>query len=374
MRASVLVVGAGPTGLVLANLLGRAGVSTLLVERNAETVSEPRAVSIDDESLRTLQTIGLADAMRQHLLWSTGYNYIAPSGRCFARIEPTTTEYGYPRRSNFHQPTLERILRQGLERFREVSVSFGHELESLRQDEDGVSARLVTPGGDAVEARADWLVACDGARSTVRTLVGIGMVGSTYEQQWLIVDTANDTDGYRHSRFFCNPRRPTVSVPGPGRTRRWEFMLRPGESAEEMLEPQAVRALLRPHRGDALAEIVRTAVYTFHARVAERWSERRIFVAGDAAHLTPPFAGQGMNIGIRDATNLAWKLAAVSRGAIGPRLLESYERERRDHAWRMILLAVRIGWVMMPTSAWRARLMTAVLGALSAVPSVRDWV
>jgi 3-(3-hydroxy-phenyl)propionate hydroxylase len=180
------------------------------------------------------------------------------------------------------------------------------------------------------------------------------MVGSSYSQRWLIVDLASTKERLRQTRVVCNPKRPLITLPGPRGIRRYEFMLRDGEEDAAATEPAFVQRLLAAHGPDAGAPIVRSQVYTFHALIADRWNTRRIFLAGDAAHLSPPFAGQGMNSGLRDAFNLGWKLAAVIRGELGPRLLSTYFEEREPHARELIQLAVNMGRVMMPNSRLQA--------------------
>lgn len=373
LEVQVLVVGAGPTGLTAANLLGRAGIETLVIERNESTVDAPRAVSIDDESLRTMQALGLIEEVTKDLILGYGYHYFSSSGRCFAKVLPSMREYGYPRRSAFRQPLLEATLRDGLGRFENARALFRHTLEAIAQDENGVTAAIRTADGEALEVRADYLAACDGGSSTVRGLLGIAMVGSSFEERWLVLDLVNRKDDLRHTHVHCDHTRPAITLPGPHRTRRWEFLVAPGEPEKEALEPETVRALLRRYGGDEDAEIIRKLVYTFHARVAERWREGRVFLLGDAAHLTPPFAGQGMNTGIRDAHNLAWKLAEAANGRIGPGLLESYEEERRRHAWEMIMLAVRMGRIMHPKGAFRNALLVGAVRLASLAPPVRDY-
>jgi len=370
----VLIVGAGPTGLVLANILGLYGIRTLIVERNAATVGEPRAVSIDDESLRTMQFLGIVEAVKSRIVAGYGSYYHSPRGDVFARVVPQIAEFGHPRRSAFRQPVLEAQLREALGRFECVETRFSTRAGALSDEGDGVRAELVDEQGNAVTVRAEYAVACDGARSGIREALGIGMQGSTYEQRWLIVDLAGSTDRFRHTRVYCDPARPALALPGPDGTRRYEFMLLPGEDPDALLDEARVRALLARHSDeDARLEIVRKVVYQFHARIADRWRAGRIFLAGDAAHLSPPFAGQGMNSGVRDAQNLGWKLAYVLQGRLSAGVLDSYESERRPHAWSLIQMAVRMGRVMMPTSALNALLVQTAIRALSLYPPARDY-
>jgi 3-(3-hydroxy-phenyl)propionate hydroxylase len=374
-RKSVVVVGAGPTGLTVANVLGLAGLDVLVVERNATTVQEPRAVSIDDESLRTMQAIGLIDRVLPDLVLGYGSHYFTRHGRCFAKVLPQTREFGYPRRSAFRQPLLEAQLRAGLERFDNVEAWFNYEVTGLERDKEGVRLQVRHGDGNQGTVWCDYLAACDGGRSTVRKHLGIKLEGSTFAERWLIVDLEGNQDPFPHTKVFCDPQRPCLNLPGPHATRRFEFMLFEHESDEAAVEPEFVRKLLEAHGIAAgSATISRARVYTFHARVATRWSESRIFLAGDAAHLTPPFAGQGMNSGIRDAFNLGWKLAAVLSGKAGAGLLRSYEQERKPHTWQMIDLAIQMGRVMMPKGRLPASVVQLGFRALGLCPPARNYV
>ena len=370
----VVILGAGPTGLVLANLLGLYGVRAVVLERNASTVDEPRAVSIDDESLRTLQTAGLVDQVLQQVVQGYGVHYFSWSGKPFAKVEPSSREYGYPKRNAFRQAVLAAQLCAGLKRYRHVDVAFGHELKTFTQTAEGVQLDVVHDGVTKAFT-CDWLIACDGGRSGVREQLGIELAGNTFAEKWLIVDLLERTTPFRHTRTYCDPVRPAIRLPGPEGTVRYEFMLKDGESAEYVLDEARLRSWIAEREpSDADLPIARKVVYTFHARIAERWREGRVFLAGDAAHLTPPFAGQGMNSGVRDAANLAWKLAAVVQGAASAVLLETYEQERKPHAWALIKMATLIGRYMQPKSVAGAMAAQWALKIVSLYRPARDYV
>ena len=370
-RYDVAIVGAGPTGLTLANLLGLEGLSVLLVERHHTTVLEPRAVSIDDESLRTMQAAGVIDAVLPQVVPGYGSRYLTPAGKCFLTVMPTARPYGYPRRNAFRQPVLEQQLRDALGRFGNVHCRFGTELASFVQDAEGVDLVLRDErGGEAI--RADYLVACDGASSPIRKALGVSLLGETMPERWLIVDLEN-SPAERDTVVFCDSRRPCIALPGPDLTRRFEFKLFPHEVDADMAGERTVDRLLRSRGVAPGSRVVRRTVYAFHARVASRWSEGRVHLAGDAAHLTPPFAGQGMNSGIRDAHNLAWKLAEVSRGRLAPAMLDSYEVERRAHVTSMIDLALRMGRIMGPTNRWRGWLTQSAFRLAGLLPTLRSY-
>jgi 3-(3-hydroxy-phenyl)propionate hydroxylase len=369
----VIIVGSGPIGLTLANLLGCHDVKTLLVERNATTVQEPRAVSIDDESLRTMQAAGVIDTVLPCLVPGYGSHYYTPGRICFARVEPTGRPYGYPRRNAFRQPILERQLHDALSRFSHVDTLYGWRLETYTQTETEVVVDLLGPGDTPRRITCDYLVGCDGASSRVRDLQGVQLAGTTFDERWLIVDLADNPNTIPHTEVFCDARRPCITLPGPDNTRRFEFKLLQGETDSAMLDLANVEKLIRAHGADPAARIVRKVVYRFHARVAPKWRFGRVFLAGDAAHLTPPFAGQGMNSGIRDAHNLAWKLAAVLAGKAGPGLLDSYEAERRDHIWQMVFLALRMGRVMSPRNRLHGFAIQSAFRLLKLWPAAADY-
>jgi 3-(3-hydroxy-phenyl)propionate hydroxylase len=301
-------------------------------------------------------------------------HYFSWTGREFARIEPTSREYGHPKRNAFRQPLLEACLLEGLSRFGHVDVRLSTELMRHYDDGTRVNLDINSPTGPATLS-CDWLIACDGGRSGVREALGVAMSGTTFAERWLIVDLADRADPFPHTRTYCDPARPAIRLPGPHRTVRYEFMLFDHEKPEDVLDEARIRSWMRARvPSDEHLWIVRKVVYTFHARMAERWKVGRVILAGDAAHLTPPFAGQGMNSGVRDAFNLAWKLAAVSKGQLAADVLDTYEVERKPHAWSLIVMALRIGRFMQPKSRLGAMAMQAALRIAGLYPPARDYV
>jgi 3-(3-hydroxy-phenyl)propionate hydroxylase len=296
-------------------------------------------------------------------------------GRCFADIRPATREFGWPRRNMFMQPLAEATLRRGLDRFPSVTPMWGHALERLDQDAGRVKLALRSDAGEPVSVAADYVVGSDGGRSAVRGLLGVPLLGRTSPVRWLVIDIRNDPLDAPYSALHCDPVRPHVSIFLPHNHRRWEFMLFPDEDEAEMTRPATIdRLLARYVRDPAGIEIVRTRIYTHHSRLAERFRVGRVFLAGDAAHLMPPWAGQGMNSGIRDATNLAWKLASVVRGRAADTLLDSYEAERRDHSAKMIGLSDMMGAIFSPTNRMVALLRDAFFRAANLAPPVKRYV
>lgn len=368
----MLVVGAGPTGLVLAHLLARYGLSVIVAEQNASTVGEARAVSIDDESLRTIQSLGLSEQIGTDVASGYGSQYLGPDRKPFLIVQPSRSEYGWPKRNAFRQPLLERTLAQALANRPNVSLKF--RIRYVSHDDDGRQVMVTLQGeGATFDVACSYLVGADGGRSAIRKAIGAELSGSSFEDRWLIVDIDDTRDPFRETRVFCDPDRPCLTLPGPHRTRRYEMRMLAHETVDEMENETRARELLAQFGPDADASINRICAYTFHARIADRWRHGRVFIAGDAAHLTPPFAGQGMNTGLRDAANLAWKLAAVIDGRLGEHVLDTYQGERRDHAWAMIRLALTMGFVMAPRGRMQGALTRAAFRAASLIPSLRDW-
>ncbi|WP_405640004.1 FAD-dependent monooxygenase [Streptomyces sp. NBC_00019] len=307
----VLVVGAGPVGLTAANLLGALGVRVLVVERHATTSDDAKAISLDDESLRTLQLADLDEAAYPIIVPGTGARYYGVGGRPLVHARGTgKRRYGHPFKNPFAQPDLERVLRSALDRFPHVDIRFGTRLVELSQYPDRVWATLASADedGDAVtqQIEAAYVLGCDGGRSTVREQLSVPMRGrSCPDDVWLVVDTLKDPHDEGYGMHVGDPDRPLVIVPGRAGRCRYEFRLGQGECAPGGAVPFGlVRDLLRPHRDITPEQVERSVAYTFHALLAERLRDGRCFLLGDAAHMMPPFAGQGLNSSVRDAANL----------------------------------------------------------------------
>lgn len=370
---NVVVIGAGPTGLTTANLLARYGVSVVVLDRAAAPFDLPRAIVLDDEGCRTLQVFGLHETYAGKANAATGSAYYDEAGQCFARTGAGIEAYGFAKRSYIYQPEMETALRARLAEQAPGALHYNAEVTAIEERGDHASVSVTTPDGSR-QIRADWVLACDGGRSPTRERLGIAMTGSTYGQDWIVVDTFNDPDQDQFSKFYCSNDRPQLTVPAPHGGRRYEFMMLPGETSDAVLDDAFIADLLRPYRGTVAAgDIVRKTVYTFHARIAERFRAGRVLLLGDAAHLTPPFAGQGMNAGLRDAHNVAWKVASAVLGGASDALLDSYYDERRDPAWDMIQLAVAMGEIVMPLDPAALEFRRLLLRALEPFPKVRDY-
>lgn len=372
--AQVVIAGAGPVGLMIANYLGQMGVSVLVVEKLDKLIDYPRAIGIDDESLRAMQGIGLVENVLPHTTPWHAMRFLTPKGRCFADIQPMTDEFGWPRRNAFIQPQVDAVMYEGLQRFPHVRCLFSREVEAFSQSAQAVTLNLKGPEGERETVQADWLVACDGGGSLIRRSLNIPFEGKTAPNQWIVIDIANDPLATPHVYLCCDPVRPYVSAALPHGVRRFEFMVMPGETEAQLSEPQNMRNLLSKVLPDPdNVELIRQRVYTHNARIAERFRVDRILLAGDAAHIMPVWQGQGYNSGMRDAFNLAWKLALVVNGKAGSGLLDSYQQERRDHAKAMIDLSVTAGNVLAPPKRWHGTLRDGISWLLNYVPPVKRY-
>jgi 3-(3-hydroxy-phenyl)propionate hydroxylase len=358
MSYDVAIVGCGPVGALAANLLGRAGLRTLVLEREAELHPLPRAVHIDHEMMRLFQSAGVIDRVTPHMRDTDGHLHVGADHGVIRYMGTVgrPKPFGWANDYFFYQPELEAELRAGFAGLPNVEMRHGAIVESLRQDEHGVTLG-VRVGATQEEFRTRWVIASDGSRSTIRKLLGIKLVDLEFEEPWLVVDAEVDgpvtfpeltgvpagADLQRLSVMMCDPQRPATVVPGRGNHRRWEFMLLPGEDDIAMMQPEAVAKLVGPWLKGAPHRLVRAATYRFHGLIAEHWQAGRVFLAGDAAHQTPPFFGQGMCHGLRDVANLAWKMQLVKQGVAPEALLETYQPERDPHVRAVISAAVAAG-------------------------------
>ena len=334
----VAVIGFGPSGAVAASLLGLAGISTLAIDRNVEIFPKPRAIALDHEIMRLFDNLGVAEHVLPFTAPFTASEHFGADGQLIRRIDMVPPPYpmGYVPSMVFTQPPVEAILRERAGQFPSVEVALGTALERIAQNDDAVTLHLRRPDGSERVVRAGHVIACDGASSLVRQSMGIALDDLQFDEPWLVIDVmlGSETVAARlpqNSAQFCNPARPTTYLIGPGLHRRWEIMLLPGEDRFAMEEPSRVWELLSPWLTPNDGTLWRASSYRFHALVAEEWRRGRVFLAGDSAHQQPPFIGQGMCQGLRDVSNLVWKLLAVLRAEASPALLDSYGEERGAH-------------------------------------------
>ena len=368
---SVVIVGAGPVGLTLANILGLQGVRTLVVDERDTLIDYPRGVGLDDEALRTFQSIGLVHEILPHTVPNQILRFFDAKRRLLAEMAPPDARFGWPKRNGFVQPLVDAELLRGLNRFDHVEVRWGHRMETCEELADGVTVQL--SGGATVKAQ--YVVGCDGGRSATRHLMGVSFDGTTSPTRWLVVDIANDPLGHPNSEVGADPERPYASISIAHGIRRFEFMIHADETDEKAEDPAFIQKMLgrlvpHPERVD----VIRHRLYTHHSRIAGSFRSGRLLLAGDAAHLMPVWQGQGYNSGIRDAANLGWKLAAVVNGQADDALLDTYDVERRKHARAMIDLSTMVGRVISPTNRRVAALRDKVIRAASVVATLKRYV
>lgn len=346
----VAIVGLGPVGAIFANLLARDGFRIAVVERAAEIYDKPRAITLDHEALRVFQAIGLGDVMEQAIAPHNGSHYLGVDGEIIKMFDPMPPPYplGWTPNVTFVQPEAEQALRDKLAEYANADVFLPAAGVSLRQDDGAMTLTARRESGEDLTIRARYLVGCDGANSFVRKQLGVGLEDLAFDEWWMVVDTLTSEPAKRPAKSFqyCWPSRPGTFVPGPRNLRRWEIKLLPGEDPDAAGAPDNVVKLLKGFTDISDLTIWRSAVYRFHALLGQRWRDRRVLLMGDAVHQTPPFLGQGLCAGIRDAVNLAWKLKLVLRGDADDTLLDSYEIERKPHVRAVVASAKEFGTII----------------------------
>ena len=359
----VIAVGAGPAGCTVSLLLADSGIPVTLLERHAQPHPLPRAVHLDDEVARTLDRIGVSEGFLARSRPGSGLRLLDARHRVMAEFsrDHKPGQHGFPQANMFHQPDLEELLLARIERHPLIDFRRGAEVTGIDGAAGPVTADPTVPTGPVrVHARVAGetqtftgpvVLGCDGANSTIRELAGITMDDLGFTERWLVVDirASNGLDTWDGVEQICDPARAATFMHVTGDRYRWEFRLRDDEDEAGLITPAALGQLLQPWTGRsdlAGLQIIRSATYTFRAQMASRFRSGRIFLLGDAAHLTPPFIGQGLAGGLRDADNLAWKLACVLTGRAGADLLDTYDSERRPHATALVKKAVRVGWAM----------------------------
>ena len=381
-HASVAIVGGGPTGISAATLLAQYGVDCLILDRWPGVYPQPRAVHLDDEIYRVVARLGIADEFAAISRPTLGLRLLDRRFKVLAEFnrDPSHSVHGFPQANMFDQPEFEALLRANLKRYPNVELRGNAEVTEIADSKGRVRVAFTDRcDGQVHLVEADYLLGCDGANSVVRSQIGSAMRDLNFEQRWLVVDVATDTDLHQWEGVHqvCDPLRAgTYMRIGPARY-RWEFQLLAVESADDFDTLPALRPLIAPWTAgvaDSELTLLRVAEYTFRAQVADRWRRDNVFILGDAAHLTPPFIGQGMGAGLRDAMNLAWKIAGVRNGSLAADVLDSYEQERKPHTRQLIRLALNVGRSMTGGGRLGDLVRRAVLPRLRLIPGLRDKV
>jgi 2-polyprenyl-6-methoxyphenol hydroxylase-like FAD-dependent oxidoreductase len=378
----VVIVGAGPTGMAAATLLAQYGVDNLILDRWPAVYPQPRAVHLDDEIYRVIARLGIAEEFASISRPTLGLRLLDNRFRILAEFTRDTSRgrNGFPQANMFDQPELEAVLRANLKRYPHAALRGNAEVSGVTDAGTHVRVTFTDRTDDTVHhVDADYLLGCDGANSVVRNHMGSAIKDLNFAQRWLVIDVATRADlrQWEGVHQVCDPvRAATYMRIGPSRY-RWEFQLLAGEAADDFGTPTALQPLIKPWTADVEdreLSLLRVAEYTFRAQIAERWRRGNVFILGDAAHLTPPFIGQGMGAGLRDAMNLAWKIAGVHQGALDPGVLDSYEAERKPHTRQMIRLARNVGRAMTGGARPGNAVRRVVLPRLQLVPGLREKV
>lgn len=350
MSYDAVIIGYGPVGATLALLLSREGLRVAIVEKRAKMFDKPRAITLDHEVLRAFQACGVANEVEPIIAPHPGTHFLGMSGQVIKIFDPLPPPHplGWPPTATFIQPELERILRNAVELRANTDVFLGHEAITIAQHPSGVTLTILDESGGQRVLKGRYLLGCDGANSFVRTALDVGDEDLSFDEWWIVVDAwlHRQPTSQEKCLQYCWPSRPGTFVVGPKHLRRWEIKLLPGERPEDFGSQSSVLAVLARFADPESIEIWRWAVYRFRAAVAERWQQHRVFLLGDAAHQMPPFLGQGLCAGIRDAVNLAWKLVAVLRQDVDAVLLESYQSERRPHVLAIVEAAKAFGRIV----------------------------
>ena len=370
----VAVIGYGPTGATAANLLGQLGLKVLVVERDRDVYSRARAISTDEEVMRIWQSVGLDERLQRDMLPDRPLTFVDADGVPFIDLKIKPRGTGHPPQQFLYQPAVDHVLRDGVARFACVDVWLEHECLRVHPHDDQVELMLADLRTDTLKrARASYVIAADGGSSPTRGQLGVGYTGRTYSERWVVIDTKllREWEGHDRLRFHCNPDRPTVDCPTPLGHHRWEYPARAGELEQDLLDHKAIWTVLNDQGiTNDNVEIQRAVIYSQHVRVADRWRVGRIFLAGDAAHAMPPWIGQGMSAGVRDAANLCWKLAAVLNGQAQESLLDSYQAEREPHVTELTRRACRTGRIITERNRTIAKVRNHLLRNVLRVPKV----
>ena len=352
MDYDVIIVGMGPVGALCANLAGMWGLSALVVDKSETVYTNPRAMGFDHEVMRVFGNIGLADDIAEHIMPYRPSEYRTTGSQLIKRIDAAQPPFplGWAPNYVFSQPPVERALRSKILDLKSVTVELGSEVLLVDSKGSQADVRIQAKDGSERTVTANYVLACDGGTSPIRTRLGLKMEDLAFDEPWLVVDVIlNEGAGENLPKTnvqFCELARPCTFVVGPGQHRRWEFMINPDEQPSEVSQPEAIKKLLARWLPEDAYQLWRASAYRFHALILEQWKADRVFFLGDAAHMTPPFLAQGMCQGIRDALNLVWKIAMVKEGLAAPAFLNTYQVERVPHVRQTTMAAKEFGGVI----------------------------
>lgn len=361
VQFDVIISGCGPTGGTLANLLAAQGLKVCVIEKYKEVYPTPRAIVLDWEAMRILQFCGVAHTLAPTTRPHPGTDFLGLDGQLIKLFDPAPPPYalGWPSTVTFVQPELEKMLRHALQRRENVTFLGGYLVQRFEDRGGYVDVSLASGDNadNALTVRGRFLIGCDGANSIVRESLGLGLNDLEFDEWWVVVDALQrcDTDLPAKTTQYCWPSRPATYVVAPGNLRRWELKLLPGESPEKFKDEEALKAILEPYVDISCFDIWRHATYRFAARTGKTWASNRVFLAGDSVHQTPPFLAQGLCAGMRDAANLAWKLAWVIRNGWNQALLDSYQAERQPHVESIVQSAKEFGLIIGELDEGRAK-------------------
>jgi len=357
----VAIVGYGPVGATLAGLLGKLDLSVAVFEKTKEIYPKPRAVGFDHDAMRLFQRLGVSESIKPYIEPFREEIYVGVDDRVLQHFKHM--EKPYPLTWNPHftcnQPSIEKVLRDANANLPNIHVALGAEFIRFEQSLDHLKLHIKDSNNQSTMCEAKYLIGCDGASSPIRRQIGFEMENFDYDEHWIVVDMKVKKEFLTQlpnvNVQYCKPQRPSTMICCPGNHRRWEFMTIPGDNLDDIVSENRIWDLLKPWIKPSQAEIWRAAAYRFHALVAKEWQDERVFLAGDSAHQTPPFLGQGMCQGLRDAGNLAWKLKHVISNQADESLLETYTQERRPNVLATTKLAKECGLIISERDPQKAK-------------------
>ena len=347
--ADVAIIGYGPAGVTAATYLGMQGVSAIVLEKDADLYSRARAVTVNDWTMRIFQDFGIDDIVKRDMDIARALTWKTYDGKVIFRLGFTDGGLGHAPSYMIYQPDMEREIRRNAEKFDSIDLRLGHAFTGMTQDADGVTITARDTEDGDYRFRVRNVLGTDGGGSNVRKELGFNMIGQTRPRRWLVVD-GEVTKWWPECNelvFWSDPERPVVDIPLAKGNHRWEIPLQEGETDADFDTEEKVWARLkRLGIDESNARLKGWAFYSHHLRHLEAWRGRHVTLIGDAAHLMPPWAGQGMQSAIRDAQNAAWKYALVAKGLVGEDILDTIQSERSPHVEMMTEMAKQLGFLI----------------------------